>query len=388
MEDRAISWHYILLISLLQIFLLTLPIDGSRIVFKVDEEYEGKNCTAPNGSTGICLSYNKCRDLTQWKVQNNLRNKSDLLKMFCGNSRIIVCCNQTNPYYSDSNYISKLNPKGLAILEAVECSRPKGDRISKGKKVAMGEYPFMATLEYNVEGRRFLCAGTLLTSRFVLTAAHCIHSHLISVRLGEHDLSTEIDCTPSSLRLCLPKPEDYKIEKTIIHPDYMKPRFANDIALIKLDRDVIRTVNTKPICLPITQLVYDNSDSIDYYKIAGWGRTENGTNTDVLQHAEIPHQKREVCQNIFKQAGVEITDNQICAGGENEVDTCKGDSGGPLFAMVPFTKLGETEINRQVQFGIVSFGLSGCGGKTARAAVYTNLFSFMPWITDIIANNA
>ncbi|CAD7011778.1 unnamed protein product [Ceratitis capitata] len=270
MEDRAISWHYILLISLLQIFLLTLPIDGSRIVFKVDEEYEGKNCTAPNGSTGICLSYNKCRDLTQWKVQNNLRNKSDLLKMFCGNSRIIVCCNQTNPYYSDSNYISKLNPKGLAILEAVECSRPKGDRISKGKK-----------WQWNKR------------------------------TLGEHDLSTEIDCTPSSLRLCLPKPEDYKIEKTIIHPDYMKPRFANDIALIKLDRDVIRTVNTKPICLPITQLVYDNSDSIDYYKIAGWGRTENGTNTDVLQHAEIPHQKREVCQNIFKQAGVEITDNQI-----------------------------------------------------------------------------
>lgn len=112
-----------------------------------------------------------------------------------------------------------------------------------------------------------------------------------------------------------------------------------------------------------------------------------GFSTNVLQHAKIPHQSREVCQRVFSEAGVTITHDHICAGGENQIDTCKGDSGGPLFATVPFKIFNSLTINRQVQFGIVSFGLTGCGGKNVNAAAYSNLFKYMPWITKIIGNN-
>lgn len=58
------------------------------------------------------------------------------------------------------------------------------------------------------------------------------------MRLGEHDISTELDCISSSIRLCLPKPEEYEIEEIFVHPQYMNPRLTHDVALLKLKREV------------------------------------------------------------------------------------------------------------------------------------------------------
>ncbi|XP_011197759.2 serine protease grass [Bactrocera dorsalis] len=385
MTNQMINRFYLTLVIMLQILMYTNAVDSEQIIF--ENELKDVTCRSPNGSPGLCLLYTECANLTNWRIQNNIQNPREVKKMFCKNDQVHLCCNRTNYYFAATNYISQLNPKGLAILEEVKCNRLSGDRVSNGKAVRLGQYPFMALLKYNVRGRQFLCGGTLITSRFVLTAAHCKTDQLISVRLGEHDLSTDVDCISSSIRLCLPPPEDYQIEEIFEHPQYMNPRFTHDVALLKLKREVKTEVHIRPICLPISQVVYDNSDAIQYFDIAGWGRTENSHNTNVLQHAQIPHQPREVCQRIFAKAGVNITQDHICAGGENKIDTCKGDSGGPLFTTVPFKTFNSVTIKRQVQFGVVSFGLTGCGGENVNAAAYANLFQYMPWITEIIGNN-
>lgn len=58
-----------------------------------------------------------------------------------------------------------------------------------------------------------------------------------SVRLGEHQVSTEIDCrTIKGKRTCAPRVEDIEVEDYFIHEQFA--RRYNDIALVKLARDV------------------------------------------------------------------------------------------------------------------------------------------------------
>ena len=60
-----------------------------------------------------------------------------------------------------------------------------------------------------------------------------------SVRLGEHKLSTDIDCDDGGLS-CNDTPQNFEAEEVIFHPDYNKPnQFQNDIALIRLNRDAV-----------------------------------------------------------------------------------------------------------------------------------------------------
>lgn len=68
----------------------------------------------------------------------------------------------------------------------------------------------------------------------------------------------------------------------------------------------------------------------------------------------------------------------MCAGAENLVDTCKGDSGGPV---------GYTDMYngrpRFVQYGIVAAGLKDCGVVNV-PGIYTNVSHHIQWIIDNI----
>ena len=51
--------------------------------------------------------------------------------------------------------------------------------IGGGRKAKIGEYPWMALLGYdspNVDGNEifYVCGGSLINKKYVLTAAHCI----------------------------------------------------------------------------------------------------------------------------------------------------------------------------------------------------------------------
>lgn len=73
-----------------------------------------------------------------------------------------------------------------------------------------------------------------------------------------------------------------------------------------------------------------------------------------------------------------ITKKHICAGGELGMDTCEGDSGGPLqyIANIDGTL-------RYVQSGIISYGSGKCG-LTKLPGVYTNVKAYIDWILENI----
>lgn len=81
-------------------------------------------------------------------------------------------------------------------------------------------------------------------------------------RLG--DLNYNSDIEPAN-------PKDYKIIDRKIHPLYKKPINYNDIALFKLDQDVIFSAYVRPICL--------NSDPLlnpEKVVASGWGNVDIG----------------------------------------------------------------------------------------------------------------
>jgi V8-like Glu-specific endopeptidase len=87
------------------------------------------------------------------------------------------------------------------------------------------------------------CGATLLTSKFLLTAAHCFKNNpIFKVVLGDNNLGQ-------------PSDNFFRIERNIknifTHPKFQKNDEAYyDVAIIELDQEVVLNDFIQPICLP------------------------------------------------------------------------------------------------------------------------------------------
>lgn len=92
--------------------------------------------------------------------------------------------------------------EGKSIKTNEECGvEATSDRVIGGTDTAIDESPFLALLYYksSKSGKlTYNCGGTLIKTRTVLTAAHCVEGNLGKalqfVRLGEWNTKTEKDC--------------------------------------------------------------------------------------------------------------------------------------------------------------------------------------------------
>lgn len=148
---------------------------------------------------------------------------------------------------------------------------PKCDNIVKlivgGNVTKPGEFPHMAAIGWrrgNIE--TFDCGGSLISDRYVLTAAHCyleLDGQLPSfVRLGDQNLVRQDDGA---------HPKDVDILTFIRHPNFKRSQgLYNDIALVKLEESVKFTNFIRPACL------YDREQVATEQAIAtGFGLTED-----------------------------------------------------------------------------------------------------------------
>ncbi|XP_055607795.1 uncharacterized protein LOC129755375 [Uranotaenia lowii] len=234
-------------------------------------------------------------------------------------------------------------------------------RIIGGKTSRRGQWPWQVAILNRF--KEAFCGGTLVAPRWILTAAHCVRKRLF-VRLGEHHLQqtdgTEIE---------------FRIEFSIKHPRYDKKTVDNDVALLRLPREVERSSFVGYACLPER---YQPLPIGHTCTIIGWGkkRHSDDAGTDVLHEAEVPIITNERCRAVYHD--YTITKNMFCAGHKRgRVDTCAGDSGGPLLCR------DTTKVNSPwTIFGITSFG-DGCGKKN-KFGIYTKLPNYVDWIWSVI----
>lgn len=335
-----------------------------------DVQTTGKNCFTPDQKSGNCVYLNECPSIYDILLHKRPLTPEDRMFMSrsqCGyeNGKYMVCC-----------------PSEEALLPkpGLECgSLTMGNYVYGGERTLIDEFPWTVLLEYQKPMNKtdFHCGGILISSRYVLTAAHCVKGihlpetwTLIRCRLGEWDLATDPDCDEDD---CAPSPQDIPVEEVIPHPEYKSTsrNQLNDIALIRLRYPATLGAFVQPICLH--RQMKPNPGMKVY--VAGWGRTENAAFSNLKLKVQLTYVSPLICNIVYKREDVSITRNHLCAGGQKDKDSCKGDSGSALFAMANSTE------HRPYWFcaGIVSFGPSICG-LDGWPGVYTNVPSYYNWI--------
>ncbi|XP_062551485.1 CLIP domain-containing serine protease HP8-like [Armigeres subalbatus] len=264
--------------------------------------------------------------------------------------------------------------KVCCILDMGNCGKQTTQRIAHGEIATIFQFPWMALLR-GFDGK-FHCGGALIAPRYVLTATHCRRKQVHSVRLGETDLSTAIDCVKfiDGEEDCADAPQDIVVEKFIGHPKYSSSQKKNDIALLKLKTSAQFNDNVQPICLPLPEIADSNLPT--RMMVSGWGFTEDEMEiSNKLRYAYVPIVSPRVCnESLARISNVwTVDESQICAGaGINRADNCQGDSGGPL----KYAANGQYVVH-----GVVSFGQATCGVES-EPGIYTNVRYFLDWIID------
>ncbi|XP_058818847.1 uncharacterized protein LOC131681811 isoform X2 [Topomyia yanbarensis] len=213
------------------------------------------------------------------------------------------------------------------------------------------------------------CGGTLIWYNFVMTAAHCaIDSNGRQpdvVRFGDLNIySSEDDEFAQQL----------SISEIVRHPEHRFAAHYHDIALIKLEKNVSITDVVAPACLWT-----DNEVRFKVLEAAGWGRTGFAQEqTPVLLKVSLKPINNTECSSFYSKYSDRrlrkgLQDHHICAVDE-KMDTCEGDSGGPLQIKLMHN-------GRVTPFivGLTSFG-TVCG--SASPGVYTKVSSYHDWIVD------
>ncbi|XP_050949612.1 complement factor B isoform X2 [Labeo rohita] len=257
-------------------------------------------------------------------------------------------------------------------------------------------FPWLAQINVARPPKGSNCMGSLVTSSYILTAAHCF---------------LEGD-TPEKITVKLDKDLIVKVKKYVLHPKYnitakkhmgIKEYYEFDVALVQLEKSVKMTSTLRPICIPCTKetnaaLKLSESEgtckkheellimSNELVEAAFTSEMDTDNSPKKIKSITIKQGKyRGACVEDAKKAeGIEVknavevvTDNFLCSGGtEPKTDdvACKGESGGA------------THVNKKgrvIQVGVISWGVKDiCKGNNNRFTsvsdsrdFHSNLFS-------------
>ncbi|XP_011501012.1 PREDICTED: venom protease-like [Ceratosolen solmsi marchali] len=316
---------------ILIILLLGLHIFSQRVL-SLEETCD----KAANHSLGVCINIKLCDPYLAILRKYGTTAGNFLRSTLCyyENSQPIVCCPRPRTELQQPMITSKpIEPSPNSTygpLYGPQCgsSNAQHNRVVGGVPADLGAWPWMAALGYKNKKShqpQWLCGGSLISSRHILTAGHCVYNRydLYLARLGEHDLKSETDGA---------NPIDVPIERGTIHPQYNSKTVANDIAVLRLKYEVSFTDAIHPICLPLIPEI-KNRDYIRHYPfVAGWGAVIfRGPSSSVLLETQLPVVSQENCRNAYANLDHGIDDKVLCAGEPaGGRDACQGDSGGPL----------------------------------------------------------
>ncbi|KAJ0004507.1 hypothetical protein NQD34_010721 [Periophthalmus magnuspinnatus] len=255
------------------------------------------------------------------------------------------------------------------------------------------KYPWFISLTVMNDGRPSHCLGSLVSPRFILTAAHCFKDKSSNVTVegtGGPKLGNAM-----------------QIFTIHIHPNFnisakvnqgVKEFYDYDVTLIELVEDAPITISLRPICIPCT--VETNTalrqnltckeqgkpsllPCFSHLMLLYWRISTLDTRHNCIMQAKNHPNITEA------HVPVVATENFLCTGGRHpylDQVACKGDSGGAVF---------KNYESRTFQVALVSWGSKQMRNCKNNRPVHSddesrdfhiNLFKVVPFLKSILGN--
>jgi len=224
------------------------------------------------------------------------------------------------------------------------------------------------------------CAADLISSKFLLTAAHCL------CMSPEFENSPYVDVDMQILLIGRPSPSTsvdrsnanfYKVKNYTCHSgwnehDRLGP---DDIAIIELFTEI---KEVEPVKLASPDLILSGTEKLT---AVGWGLDENHQMQKYLKKVELIQAENGTaqCAEHYDPHGYLVNKSHaICTIATKGKDACSGDSGGPLLLKIK---------NIDILVGTTSFGYSDdCApiGQHVWPSIFTDVRHYIKWIDTFI----
>lgn len=243
-----------------------------------------------------------------------------------------------------------LVPSGALAAFPAGTSSLLQPRVIGGAPAASTAYPYAARIVVDGLGS---CSGTLIASRFVLTAGHCA----TEVASG----AAITDPTRFHVRIGNGRPASdpsgyLGVNQVLRHPAFNADRLLNDVTLLRLEA---------PVAAPTVDLLPPAKAGLMVpgapATITGWGlirQTPTEVLAPTLYAGRIRLMSDAACTTEWRTDVDRPT--MFCAGpvGTRGAETCSGDSGGPLLVTDPSGR-------RTYQAGSTSYGAEDCSASSS-----------------------
>jgi hypothetical protein len=242
----------------------------------------------------------------------------------------------------------------MSVSRSAEGNRPVAETavptVLGGVSASMADWPWLVSV---FTAGRFICNGTLIAPRMVLSAANCVgHGQPTNYEVA---IATD-DGKYLKIGRRIP------VTKIVVHPAYSEDTAKGDIAILELGTEL------PP---PFATISAQRSADPKAGTLALVGTIDFRSKSGNLLQSSVPISSDATC------AAKSAPEGTICAGFERGgAGACPGtgSAGGPLAV---FSGAG-----RKYQIGIVS--VADCSVPEAAYGVYTRISSYADWIKQVV----
>ncbi|PSN47944.1 hypothetical protein C0J52_10327 [Blattella germanica] len=258
----------------------------------------------------------------------------------------------------------------------ISCVQSNKWRMFGGRSVKPGEYPYLVFVVADRLNIRY-CTGSILSSTWILTAAHCLRieeknipARKFKVFAGITNYETPETTVQASNGRSMVIHPDYKLFNVTNFTDLAS---YNDLGLLQLEHPL--TFNSFVSDIHLSAMLPTGEKMIDCSAI-GFGQTEEG-NTKRLKAIEVLKVTRCTDTDDRELGALYDNDDYLCGYAGRDIFPANGDSGSPMVC-------GNNVVG-------VCFWVKKLNEMNDKVMIHTAVRRFIPWILshvgDLVVND-